>query len=155
MLACREIAAELKNRAASALGGTHDDYVLEGGVVRRLDAGTSVSFEQLLDGAPITVEATYRPPPTEPLDPLTGQGHNGVAFMFAAHRATVEVDTDLAHGGNDLGMHVRRRCRAGGAAIVAPLRGRGEQRLCHLRTAGVLDADEEDSAHRGDSARTN
>jgi xanthine dehydrogenase D subunit len=40
-----------------------------------------------------TVEWRHRP--THPLDPVTGQGNAHVQYAFAAHRATVDVDTEL------------------------------------------------------------
>jgi len=40
-----------------------------------------------------TVQWRHRP--TEPIDPETGQGHAHVQYAFAAHRAVVDVDTDL------------------------------------------------------------
>ena len=40
-----------------------------------------------------TVQWRHRP--TEPLDPVTGQGNAHVQYAFAAHRATVDVDTEL------------------------------------------------------------
>ena len=38
---------------------------------------------------------TYRHRPTEPVDPERGQGNAHVAFAYAAHRATVDVDVEL------------------------------------------------------------
>ena len=40
-----------------------------------------------------TVEWRHRP--TAPLDPVTGQGNAHVQYAFAAHRAVVDVDTEL------------------------------------------------------------
>jgi CO/xanthine dehydrogenase Mo-binding subunit len=40
-----------------------------------------------------TIEWRHRP--TEPVDPETGQGFAHVQYAFAAHRAVVDVDTDL------------------------------------------------------------
>jgi xanthine dehydrogenase D subunit len=40
-----------------------------------------------------TVEWRHRP--THPIDPVTGKGDAHVQFAFAAHRAVVDVDTDL------------------------------------------------------------
>jgi len=47
-------------------------------------------LERLLD-TPIEHRITYRHGPTESLNPTT-QNHGHVAFLFAAHRATVDVD---------------------------------------------------------------
>jgi len=70
---CREVVAELDGRA-SARG------------VRREDVGLAALLDE-----PIDRTVTYRHRPTEPRDDTTqNQGH--VAFLFAAHRATVDVD---------------------------------------------------------------
>ena len=44
---------------------------------------------------PIEVTVTWRHRPTSPLDPVTGQGNAHVQYAFAAHRAVVDVDTEL------------------------------------------------------------
>jgi len=43
----------------------------------------------------ITETVTWRHRPTHPLDPETGQGNAHVQYAFAAHRAVVDVDTEL------------------------------------------------------------
>jgi len=48
----------------------------------------------LQDGA-IEETVQWRHRPTVPLDPITGQGNAHVQYAFAAHRATVDVDTEL------------------------------------------------------------
>ena len=71
--ACREVVSELERRAT------------ERGL--RL---AEIDLERLLD-EPVDRTATYRHRPTEPRNEATqNQGH--VAFLFAAHRATVDVD---------------------------------------------------------------
>ena len=69
--ACDAVNAELARRAR-ARGVPRDDLAA------------------LLD-EPIDETVTYRHAPTEPLRPGT-QNHGHVAFLFAAHRATVDVD---------------------------------------------------------------
>jgi CO/xanthine dehydrogenase Mo-binding subunit len=49
----------------------------------------------LLGSLAVEETRTYRHRPTFPLDPATGQGDAHVAFAFAAHRAVVDVDTEL------------------------------------------------------------
>jgi CO/xanthine dehydrogenase Mo-binding subunit len=71
--ACREARTELERRAAER-GVSLED----------------VEIGRLLD-EPIDRTATYRHRPTEPRNDLT-QNHGHVAFLFAAHRATVDVD---------------------------------------------------------------
>jgi CO/xanthine dehydrogenase Mo-binding subunit len=70
---CRAVRAELERRA-------HDRGT-------RLD---EVDLESLLD-EPVDRTVTYRHSPTEPRDDAT-QNRGHVAFLFAAHRATVDVD---------------------------------------------------------------
>jgi len=61
----------------------------------------SASQEVLADLADVlgdeAVERTveWRHRPTEPLDPVTGQGFAHVQYAFAAHRAVVDVDVEL------------------------------------------------------------
>ncbi|MFK4145434.1 xanthine dehydrogenase family protein molybdopterin-binding subunit [Streptomyces sp. NPDC004065] len=43
----------------------------------------------------VEAEEEWRHRPTEPFDPRTGQGNGHVQYSFAAHRAVVEVDTEL------------------------------------------------------------
>ena len=74
--ACEAVRAHLERR----LGRTPDS---EADVVAALGDG---AIEE-------TVEWRHRP--TSPLDPVTGQGDAHVQYAFAAHRATVDVDTEL------------------------------------------------------------
>jgi xanthine dehydrogenase D subunit len=50
---------------------------------------------ELLGTTVVEQTRTYRHRPTFPLDPQTGQGKAHLAFAFAAHRAVVDVDTEL------------------------------------------------------------
>ncbi len=75
MLAARAARAELERRAR------------ERG--RRL---AEVDVAELLD-TPVDETVTYRHRPTEPLNDAT-QNHGHVAFLFAAHRAVVDVDPE-------------------------------------------------------------
>ena len=43
----------------------------------------------------VSHEFTYRHRATEPVDPERGQGDAHIAFAYAAHRAVVDVDTEL------------------------------------------------------------
>jgi len=71
--ACRAVVGELERRASDR-GVRRDE----------------IEIERLLD-EPIDRTVTYRHRPTEPRNEATqNQGH--VAFLFAAHRATVDVD---------------------------------------------------------------
>ena len=46
-------------------------------------------------GQPVSAEFEYRAPATHRGDPTTGTGNIHVSYMFVAHRASVEVDTEL------------------------------------------------------------
>jgi len=56
--------------------------------------GASPGLAGLL-GEPAEATVTWRHRPTHPLDPGTGQGRAHVQYAFAAHRAVVDVDTEL------------------------------------------------------------
>jgi xanthine dehydrogenase D subunit len=77
--ACRAVRAELDRRAAAR---------------RAAAGGPAPSLAALLD-EPAEETVTWRHRPTHPLDPDTGQGQAHVQYAFAAHRAVVDVDTEL------------------------------------------------------------
>ncbi|MDJ0384566.1 molybdopterin cofactor-binding domain-containing protein [Streptomyces sp. G-G2] len=52
-------------------------------------------LEKLLEAGPVEAEYEYAHRRTHPIDPERGQGDAHIAFAFAAHRAVVEVDTEL------------------------------------------------------------
>ncbi|MGV9251486.1 molybdopterin cofactor-binding domain-containing protein, partial [Streptomyces sp. NPDC003697] len=71
------------------------ELLLEGGKVVT-DAGEVLAdLADVLEDEAVEVEAQWRHRPTEPFDPRTGQGNGHVQYSFAAHRAVVEVDTEL------------------------------------------------------------
>ncbi|MFF4488699.1 xanthine dehydrogenase family protein molybdopterin-binding subunit [Streptomyces sp. NPDC001544] len=71
------------------------ELLLEGGKVVT-DAGEVLAdLADVLEGEVVEVEAEWRHRPTEPFDLRTGQGNGHVQYSFAAHRAVVEVDTEL------------------------------------------------------------
>jgi xanthine dehydrogenase D subunit len=78
--------------AGNAAGG--ELRLVDGKVV---DAGGGVVADlvDLVGDEPIEETVRWRHRPTHPLDPVTGQGDAHVQYAFAAHRATVEVDTEL------------------------------------------------------------
>lgn len=59
-----------------------------------LDLGV-LDFDEVMGADVIEGTGIYRPPRTEAGDPTTGQGAVHVAWMFVAHRAVVDVDTEL------------------------------------------------------------
>jgi xanthine dehydrogenase D subunit len=55
----------------------------------------SVDLVEVLGERVIERTVEWRHRPTEPLDPVTGQGFAHVQYAFAAHRAVVDVDVEL------------------------------------------------------------
>lgn len=94
--ACRAVRRNVLERAAALLGEDAARLALDGGEVVRADSGeTAVTLAELLAGGEVAETFVYRHRPTRRIDPETGQGDAHIAFAFAAHRAVVEVDTDL------------------------------------------------------------
>lgn len=93
--AAAEAAARLRADAAQRYGVTPDDVALvPDGVVIDGEVVPLAELADLVD-EPVTVTAEYRAPRTHRGDPTTGQGDVHVSWMFVAHRATVDVDTEL------------------------------------------------------------
>jgi len=53
------------------------------------------TWSRLVGNQVVEKEVEWRHRPTEALDPRTGQGFAHVQYAFAAHRAVVDVDTEL------------------------------------------------------------
>ncbi|MFF7258705.1 xanthine dehydrogenase family protein molybdopterin-binding subunit [Streptomyces sp. NPDC008159] len=71
------------------------ELLLEGGKVVT-DAGEVLAdLVDVLGDEAVEIEEQWRHRPTEPFHPRTGQGFGHVQYSFAAHRAVVEVDTEL------------------------------------------------------------
>jgi xanthine dehydrogenase D subunit len=70
------------------------ELVLSGGKVLIAAGGVIAELGDLLD-EPAEETVTWRHRPTYSLDPETGQGNAHVQYAFAAHRAVVDVDTEL------------------------------------------------------------
>ena len=71
------------------------DLHLAGDAVVDSSGKRIVALATLLGDAVIEETREYRHRQTHPLDPETGQADAHVQFAFAAHRAVVDVDTDL------------------------------------------------------------
>ena len=94
--ACSRLRSRLLDRAAARLGYGAGEMRLTGDIV--VSGSTAEPLMTLADLlGDETVEATfeYRHRPTEPIDDITGQGNAHIAFAYAAHRAVVDVDTEL------------------------------------------------------------
>jgi xanthine dehydrogenase D subunit len=68
---------------------------LAGGAVRRLDGGAAIGLAELLGDTVIEETFEHHHRPTSPLDSLTGQGNAHLAYAYSAHRAVVDVDSEL------------------------------------------------------------
>jgi xanthine dehydrogenase D subunit len=71
------------------------ELLLEAGEVVTDSGEVLADLVDVLEDEPIEVELEWRHRPTEPFDLVTGQGNGHVQYSFAAHRAVVEVDTEL------------------------------------------------------------
>jgi xanthine dehydrogenase D subunit len=86
--ACQAVRARLLARIAGAVSVADGTVLGESGAVL-------ASLVDAVADDPIDETTEWRHRPTSPLDPLTGQGDAHVQYAFAAHRATVDVDTEL------------------------------------------------------------
>ncbi|MFG7946185.1 xanthine dehydrogenase subunit D [Streptomyces cacaoi] len=97
---CELVREEVFRRGRERLGTYHPawataELLLESGKVVT-DAGEVLApLVDVLGDEPVEAVDEFRHRPTVALDPATGQGFGHVQFSFAAHRAVVEVDTEL------------------------------------------------------------
>ncbi|MFM9557188.1 xanthine dehydrogenase family protein molybdopterin-binding subunit [Streptomyces caniscabiei] len=97
---CELVREKVLERGRRKFGTYHPawataELLLEGGKVVT-DAGEVLAdLVDVLGDEAVEVEAEWRHRPTEPFDLRTGQGFGHVQYSFAAHRAVVEVDTEL------------------------------------------------------------
>jgi CO/xanthine dehydrogenase Mo-binding subunit len=92
--ACAAVRAGVLARAAARYGVPAAELALAGGKVAT-SGRVLADLADLLGDEVITETVTWRHRPTQPLDPETGQGNAHVQYAFAAHRAVVDVDTEL------------------------------------------------------------
>ncbi|MFI6644960.1 xanthine dehydrogenase family protein molybdopterin-binding subunit [Streptomyces sp. NPDC050504] len=71
------------------------ELLLEGGKVVTDGGEVLADLADVLEDEAVDVELEWRHRPTEAFDLRTGQGNGHVQYSFAAHRAVVEVDTEL------------------------------------------------------------
>ena len=93
--ACAAVRAGVFGLAARRFGVAPGDLSLAGGKIVSQAAGVLCELGTLLGSEVIEETVTWRHRPTYPLDPQTGQGNAHVQYAFAAHRAVVDVDTEL------------------------------------------------------------
>jgi len=93
--ACEAVRRVVLERAAAANGHAVDTLRLEGGKVVSLSGEVVAGIAELVGDQPVEETVEWRHRPTEPVDPETGQGNAHVQYAFSAHRAVVDVDTEL------------------------------------------------------------
>jgi xanthine dehydrogenase D subunit len=95
--ACERVRDRVLTLARERLGGPGDGASLRltGGMVVSDTGDEVVSLATVLDGQAVDETVEWRHRPTFPVDPETGQGFAHVQYAFAAHRAVVDVDTEL------------------------------------------------------------
>ncbi|MFI0938182.1 xanthine dehydrogenase subunit D [Streptomyces sp. NPDC021020] len=71
------------------------ELLLEDGKVVTDGGEVLAALADVLGDQAIDLELEFRHRPTQPFDLRTGQGNGHVQYSFAAHRAVVEVDTEL------------------------------------------------------------
>ncbi|MEU1626010.1 xanthine dehydrogenase subunit D [Streptomyces sp. NPDC020096] len=71
------------------------ELLLEGGKVVTDGGEVLADLVDVLEREAVDLELEWRHRPTEAFDLHTGQGNGHVQYSFAAHRAVVEVDTEL------------------------------------------------------------
>ncbi|PRY44424.1 xanthine dehydrogenase molybdenum binding subunit apoprotein [Geodermatophilus tzadiensis] len=91
--ACEAVRARVLERAAALTGWPVGDLRLFDGAV--VAEGLQLPLAEVLGDDAVEETLEWRHRPTEALDPETGQGFAHVQYAFAAHRAVVDVDTEL------------------------------------------------------------
>jgi xanthine dehydrogenase D subunit len=90
----RERLFDLVRRQLGESGEGADGLWLADGLLRRGD-GVIGPIAAFLGDEVLEETVQWRHRPTQPVDPRTGQGFAHVQYAFAAHRAVVDVDTEL------------------------------------------------------------
>ncbi|HYU85896.1 MAG TPA: molybdopterin cofactor-binding domain-containing protein [Kribbellaceae bacterium] len=93
--ACEAVRRVVLERASAAYGLPADGLRLDGGKVVALSGEAVAHLADVLGDEPVEETVEWRHRPTSRLDPETGQGTAHVQYAFSAHRAVVDVDTEL------------------------------------------------------------
>ncbi len=93
--ACNEVAEQVRIALAAAHGVPSEAVGLVDGRARTLDGSIDVVIAEALPGERFEADVRHMHRDTFPLDPETGQGDCDVSWIFAAHRAVVDVDVEL------------------------------------------------------------
>jgi xanthine dehydrogenase D subunit len=95
LAACEAVRAKLLSLAARRFGVPRRELSLADGKVVTERDGVLGDLVDVLGDSVVEETVEWRHRPTEPLDPVTGQGNAHVQYGFAAHRAVVDVDVAL------------------------------------------------------------
>jgi CO/xanthine dehydrogenase Mo-binding subunit len=93
--ACAAVRARVLAGAGRRLRVDADGLRLSGGHVQDGAGRAVLPLADVLGGESVEETVEWRHRPTFPVDPETGQGNAHVQYAFAAHRAVVDVDTEL------------------------------------------------------------
>ncbi|HEY1161628.1 MAG TPA: xanthine dehydrogenase subunit D [Candidatus Dormibacteraeota bacterium] len=93
--ACEAVRERVFSLAQSELGRATPSLRLENDAIVSADGAVVVNLATLLGAEVIEETREFRPRRTVPLDPETGQANAHLQYAFAAHRAVVDVDTEL------------------------------------------------------------
>ena len=93
--ACAQVRVRVLALAQQRLGRAGPELRLAGGMVCAGSGEPLVSLAAVLGREVIEETVEWRHRPTFAVDPETGQGFAHVQYAFAAHRAVVDVDTEL------------------------------------------------------------
>ncbi|MEU9097656.1 molybdopterin cofactor-binding domain-containing protein [Streptomyces sp. NPDC048361] len=97
---CEAVRARVLEIGRRKFGSYHPawataELLLEAGKVVTDGGEVLADLADVLEGEEIDVELEFRHRPTQAFDLVTGEGNGHVQYSFAAHRAVVEVDTEL------------------------------------------------------------
>ncbi|SDO22823.1 xanthine dehydrogenase subunit D [Geodermatophilus sp. DSM 45219] len=93
--ACEAVRTAVLQRAAVALGRPVAGLALDGDKVVGAGGEVLAGLADVLGDDAVEETVEWRHRPTHAIDPQTGQGDAHVQFAFSAHRAVVDVDTEL------------------------------------------------------------
>jgi CO/xanthine dehydrogenase Mo-binding subunit len=88
------VAADTRIAMAGSASASRLTWIV-GGAVQAACRALSGELEALPEGGVVEAERTYRHARTHAMDPITGQGDTHAGFAFVAHRAVIDVDTEL------------------------------------------------------------
>ena len=93
--ACEAVRDTVLRRAAAALDRPAGSLRLDGEKIAGPSGEVLASLGDVLGDDAVEETVEWRHRPTHAVDPETGQGDAHVQFAFSAHRAVVDVDTEL------------------------------------------------------------